>query len=196
MRKIFIDCGFHYGEGLQHFINHLNIRGEWIVVVFEPNPACNVHTRVKIEEGDEAKLFIFQMAVWVRGGLVNFRQENHAISQSGSPSDGSSMIDGWASQVAELNGHWPGLAPPILVPCIDFSNFLSLFLPEDEIYVKMDIEGSEFPVLRKLLENDQVKFIKKLWVEFHERFIPGETIQTTGELIKQLRQHTEVALWH
>ena len=55
MRKIFLDCGTHYGEGLNSFINHYNIDNTWDVYSFEPNkhlwqqhfdnnPYKNIHT--------------------------------------------------------------------------------------------------------------------------------------------------------
>ena len=36
-KKIFLDCGFHHGEGLAQFERILRINNEWIVHCFEPN---------------------------------------------------------------------------------------------------------------------------------------------------------------
>ena len=39
-----------------------------------------------------------------------------------------------------------------------------------EIFIKCDIEGSEFVVLPKLLESPYVKHVKIIFIEWHERF--------------------------
>lgn len=212
-KKIFIDCGFHHGEGLRQFIEMLGIDQDWLVIAFEPNPACEIGRRVReLKELLPFNLSIcyFDSAVYTKWGKIQFSQEDHVESMSGSPRDGRSNIDGWASQVSELKGAWQGLQDPIDVKAIDFSEFLeSLPSPFDsaiygspviygspEIYCKMDIEGSEFPVLRKLLADGNAKLIKALWVEFHHRFIPGESYHTVAELIKQLSEHTTVRQWH
>lgn len=197
--NIFIDCGFHHGEGLKHFVEKLNIYTTgWTIIAFEPNPACRAKQRLRRETDYDPKIFVWESAVWIKDGYVAFRQENHMISKSGSPTDGTSVVDGWASQVADVNGQWPGLSEiPIEVPCIDFSKFLGQF-PEDRfnVFCKMDIEGSEFAVLRKCLNDGTAKIMKRLWIEFHERFVPGEDAQTKAELIDQLKQYTNVELWH
>jgi hypothetical protein len=47
----------------------------------------------------------------------------------------------------------------------------------------MDIEGSEFRVLRDLIDNDTITKINEIYVEFHERFMPEESLETRNELI-------------
>lgn len=38
MKKVFIDCGAHFGEGLAYFAELYNIDETWEVHLFEPNP--------------------------------------------------------------------------------------------------------------------------------------------------------------
>lgn len=206
MKKLFIDCGFHHGEGLKTFANMLGFAydagRQWDIFCFEPNPECKIIERVESINLHSLYPVIKPSiaAVWIHAGYVEFSQENHFTSESGSPTDGTSIRDGWASQITSLNGQCSGLEKPIQVPCIDFSKWLGMlqncYTVYNEIYVKMDIEGAEFPVLRKMLADDTVKRVKKLWVEFHDRFIPGETPQTRDTLIKELSKHTEVNQWH
>lgn len=223
MKNVFIDCGFHHGEGLTHFIDMLGIDQTWDVHCFEPNPECHMIERLTdllpIDFGNN--VFPHESAVWIADGETDFTQENWEISNSGSPKN-PCPLDGWASCIAGLNKAWPGLMTPIKVPCIDFSAFVERFgkpccpaceeaggnvfcghpfhgeLPPDEceIYCKMDIEGAEFAVLRKMLKDGTVKYLKKLWVEFHERYIPGENRQTKAALIRELSLYTEVEEWH
>jgi FkbM family methyltransferase len=203
MKQIFIDCGFHHGEGLKYFIDHLGIGPAWDVHCFEPNPECHIMERLK-ELADhktvcDRQVFPHNDAVWVSRGVIEFSQENWEISKSGSPKN-PCVLDGWASCITDLKKAWPGLMPPIKVSSIDFSDFLLnlrvRYFGKCEIYCKMDIEGAEFPVLRRLIETGTIKYIKKLWVEFHERYIPGESRQTKAELIRHLSLYTEVEQWH
>lgn len=200
IKKLFLDCGFHHGEGLQHFIDALGIDTSWGIIAFEPNPACDAKRRFSdlisknnLVEGIDVRVFSY--AIWIEDGETKFMQEDHTKSASGSPTDGHSVLDGWGSQVENLHGRFPGLQKPITVPCIDFSTIVGQTIPK-EIYCKMDIEGAEFPVLRKMIADGTVKRIKKLWVEFHERFIPGEDVATKRDLLRELREHTEVIEWH
>jgi hypothetical protein len=52
------------------------------------------------------------------------------------------------------------------VETVDFSTFLKQFRGM-QVYVKMDIEGAEFRVLRKCIEDGTCDIIKTLWVEWH-----------------------------
>lgn len=195
-KKVFIDCGFHHGEGLRHFIQQLGIDANWEIHAFEPNTACYMHERaeaIEIEYNVVIRPSI--RAVWCCDGLLDFKQEDHLFSQSGSPTDGRSRLDGWASQIAQLNGDAPGLVSTVKVVGFDFSNFIGQFTNGYEVYCKMDIEGSEFPVLRKILNDGRAWIFHHLWVEFHERFLPAESPVTKAHLLTELRKYTTVTEW-
>jgi FkbM family methyltransferase len=202
MKKIFIDCGFHHGEGLKFFIAALHIDHTWEVHCFEPNPECHMLERLP-EFADvlsDRSVFPHSEAVWIADGKMKFSQENWEISKSGSAPN-PCVLDGWASCLTDLNKAWPGLQKPIEVDAIDFAKFLLHrrvhYFGKCEIYCKMDIEGAEFAVLRHLInKGGGITYIKKLWVEFHERYIPGENRQTKAALIRELSQYTEVEEWH
>lgn len=205
MKKIFIDCGFHHGEGLAQFVRKLGINSEWVVHCFEPNPECKMHERL-MQQYDffpDGRLTMIEIrsyakAVWTYDGDTDFLQENHYKSESGSPTDGKSIIDGWASRVKDLSRSsdvW--YEQPIKVECINFSRFikhLHTYNSTGEVYCKMDIEGAEYPVLRKILQDGTASMFKKLWVEFHPD-VPGENANTTKRLITELSKFTTVELW-
>jgi FkbM family methyltransferase len=201
MKKVFIDCGFHHGEGLKAFMDLLSIDGNWEVHCFEPNPECHLLERLSefAQSIGDRNIFPHTEAVWIADGKEPFRQENWEISKSGSPAN-PCVLDGWASCLAATKKAWPGLMPPIEVRTIDFSQFLLNrrvhYFSKTEIYCKMDIEGAEFAVLRHLLKERTIGYIKKIWIEFHERYIPGENRQTKAALIRELSQYTEVEEWH
>lgn len=180
MKKIFLDCGTHLFEGLMHFMEKGIIDETFEIHTFEANPACNVHERA-------ARLpispTVHQKAVWVEDGTVMFNQENHRRSGSGSPTDGYSDIDGYGSSIEGIGFVHPGYDTKVEVESISLSRFIE-GLPEGSMIIcKMDIEGSEFAVLRDLLQKGTIKRISEMYVEFHERFIPSESEETRKELV-------------
>lgn len=73
----------------------------------------------------------------------------------------------------------------ITVPSVDFSKFVSE-LPDELIICSMDIEGAEFQVLRKMIQDGTIQRIKVLDVEFHHRLMPDEDDNTARILTQQL----------
>ena len=183
MKNIFLDCGTHLCEGLIDFYNRGIIDDTYEIHTFEANPACNIEERIK-----QLPLNItpYNKAVWVENGFVYFNQEHHKKYNTGSPSDGYSDIDGWASSVDGIGFYYQGYEDKIKIPSINFSKFV-LDLPEDShIICKMDIEGSEFPVLRHMLQENSINRIKDIYIEFHERYMPTESVQSKQELVDKI----------
>ena len=187
MKNIFLDCGTHLCEGLGKFYNKGIIDSSYEIHTFEPNPACNVENRVKRLP---LHINVHKKAVWVEDGVVSFFQENHKKSNSGSPSDGYSDIDGWGSSVdgSEFCEHMNDQYTCIQVESLDFNDFVDSLPKESNILCKMDIEGSEFKVLRRLINTGVIQKLNEIWVEFHEWHIPNENKESvtkiTNDIIK------------
>ena len=193
MKKIFLDCGTHLCEGLHNFINKGILTNEFEVHTFEANPACNIKERIK---SLPIQVTAHEKAVWIEDGTIIFNQENHITSGSGSPHDGLSNIDGWGSSIDGIGFIHPGYENRVEVASISFSNFIEN-LPDDSFIIcKLDIEGSEFRVLRDLIEKNTISKINELYVEFHERFMPSESVETKNELINIIElQGVNVYQW-
>lgn len=193
MKKVFLDCGTHLCEGLNHFIGNGLLNDSFEIHTFEANPACDIESRVKALP---LPIKCHNVAVWIKNGYVEFNQENHKKSGSNSPNDGVSDIDGWGSSVKETGFVHAGYETSVRVKSIDFNKFLDKFPEDAMIYCKMDIEGSEFFVLRHLLETGNISKIHTLFVEFHPTNIDGESTQTVSELVKQvLSKGVVVNMW-
>ena len=185
-RKIFIDCGAHQLEGISQFVNDGIVSKDFEVYMFEPNSACDTFNRVKNSKLLENILVNFhEKAVWDEDVVLNFNQEHFKISRSGSPSDGKSDRDGWGSSVAGEMQHG-GYLTQIKVQAFDFSNFISRFNDNDLIICKLDVEGSEYRVLRRLISTGEIKKINSLYVEFHAHFKRDESIESTRSLISDI----------
>lgn len=153
--KIFLDCGHYVGKALEYYAPFMD--DSWLVYAFEPNTQLNVTMT--------SKRFPFpvswvQKAVWIEDGEVDFelggREDASHISSVGQP-----------------------------VPSLDFSKFVAE-LPQDAVIVcSMDIEGSEFPVLRKMLADKTAQRLSLLDIEFHHRLTNNEEDQASADFLRR-----------
>lgn len=156
--KYFIDAGYYIGRALMYYAPFLD--DSWTVVAFEPN------TELDVEES--LKQFPFKVewvkkAVWVEDGEVEFRL-------------------GGRNDASHIDGIRDSVDRKITVPTIDFSKYIA-DLPDDAIIcVSMDIEGSEYPVMRKMLEDGTASRLALLDVEFHHRLLTDEDNATSSTL--------------
>lgn len=189
MKRVFLDCGAHLCEGMVWFYNEGIIDESFFIHMFEANPSC----RIK-ERSLQYPLAItsHEVAVWVEDGEIEFSQENWEKSNSGSPRDeiGGSTTDGWGSSVLEVKSRFSNTSrePSIKVPSIDFSKFVNQFDEKDFIICKMDIEGSEFKVLRKMIKDGSIDKINTLYIEWHEKWLEDEDENSRKEIIEHLSQ--------
>jgi FkbM family methyltransferase len=184
--NVYLDCGGHYGEGLREFIQSHKINDDWIVETFEPNPECQYIER--ISDIKLKNIIVHDEAVWIFDGEIMFSQENHSKSNSKSPNDGKSNIDGWGSVITELySTHLKYAEEPIMVKCVDFHKILSKY-PKDKfnVIVKLDIEGAEYSVLRHIISEGSAVNISELYVEWHHVDLTDENMSTTNNLINTL----------
>jgi FkbM family methyltransferase len=185
-KKVFIDGGFHLGEGLSEFKIMLGITNDWVIHAFEPNLHCNGNLI------NDNNIIFHRKAIWVENGSQMFNCEDNNATNS--PKVNSvSNLDGWGSCLSTIEStHTFG--EQILVETIDFSEFINNF-KDCEIYCKLDIEGAEFEVLRKLIKTGGISLIKELWVEWHEMDLPTENENTMLELVDELSKYTKINNW-
>jgi FkbM family methyltransferase len=183
MKNIFLDCGTHLCEGLIDFYNRGVIDDSYEIHTFEANPACNINERIK---QIQLNITPYNSAVWIEDGVVLFNQEHHKKYNTGSPNDGFSDRDGWASSVDGIGFNYRGYEDKIEIPSINFSKFVSNLPSDANIICKMDIEGSEFSVLRHMIQEKTICKIKEIYIEFHERFMPGESVESKQQLINDI----------
>lgn len=166
-KKIFLDCGTHFGEGLKEFHDKLNLNG-WLVYAFEPNPSCikKISLPFKIE--------IIEKAVWIENGEALFRQDNNNNDKCGV-----------ASNLAIINNKRDTYIEPIYVKTLDFSEFVHNLPENTYIVCKMDIEGAEFEVLNKMIKDKSICRINELYCELHGMSI---LYNTKDELIKKIKK--------
>lgn len=155
--RIFLDCGQFDGVAIRQYC----VDDSWQIYSFEPE----VQPDVNLEDLPPYELI--EKAVWTEDGEVEFSLD---------PRKQASHIVGIAGAEYENK---------ITVPSIDFSKFVAS-LPAATIVCSMDIEGSEFPVLRKMIKDGTASRIKVLDVEFHHRMMSTEDDESARKLIQEL----------
>jgi hypothetical protein len=76
---------------------------------------------------------------------------------------------------------------PIDVGCVDFSEWIcSVTRVHDNVTLKLDIEGSEYEVLWKMIKDGSISRVKKLYIEFHKDHM-GVSDNDHNTLIKELK---------
>lgn len=159
--KIFLDCGYYAGKALDYYAPLMD--DKWVVHAFEPNPLLTVDT-----SRFSFSVNMHRDAVWVKNGQVRFTtQERH--------------------DAAYINKSRGSTAQAVLVPCIDFSQFVAELPEEATIVCSMDIEGAEFEVLRKMIKDGTAQRISLLDIEFHHRLSSKHTPEDANELIRTLQ---------
>ena len=120
-----------------------------------------------------SRVVLARKAAWIEDGEVEFARVRG--------------LRGWDSTVMRAKnakGEWTGSGEVIRVPCFDFSSWLR-GLPEPPI-VKLDVEGAEFPILEKLVEDGSDVLVAELLVEWHDDKMPDHA-ERKATLLERLR---------
>jgi FkbM family methyltransferase len=172
-RKILIDCGTHFGQGLDAFILKFNVDSSWIVHTFEANPATFYqleHNQIPRRYKDRKRIdyvTYHNKAISTKNSMVRLNIETHPDEDFNDTGQGTSIIN-----LDQWNPHNGGTKPFFRkccdVPCIHFSEFIMKnFTKDDFIVIKMDIEGEEYNVLEDMISSDIISWIDYIAIEFH-----------------------------
>lgn len=129
------------------------------IYTFEPNP------RFKNKYNFENHTLI-RKAVWIYDGEIDFYLNT---------------IDGTGSSIIDK----PNTTRKIKVPCIDFSKWVLEL--NDDIILKMDIEGAEYKVLSKMIDDGSINRVKELLVELHHDKYPNIATEEEIKKISKLK---------
>lgn len=203
-RKILLDCGTHFGEGLDAFILKFNVDSSWIVHTFEANPATFYQfERNQIPSKYTGRKRIDYVtyhneAISTKNSTVLLNIETHPDEDFNHTGQGTSIIS-----LDQWNPHNGGTKKFFNyccnVPCIHFSEFIMKnFKRDDFIVIKMDIEGEEYNVLEDMISSDVISWIDYIAVEFHaQHFTNSQEMKLREESIIQILKDKNIhyELW-
>ena len=176
--KHFLDMGAHKLEGLKEFTKKLGIDKEWKVYSYEPNILIQEDVKRVVEEiaGNYKSLEFFNKAVMDEEGTITFNCHKGAWRDG----EKTEYIDGYTTGSNALDTNpaidiGNGVVFDTMqydVECVAIDDILESICtkdPDAEIWIKCDIEGSEFVVLPRIIESEYAKHIKQMFIEWHER---------------------------
>jgi len=151
---IYIDLGAYNGDTVEQFINWGQLLGdlhECLVYGFEPNPNFkDSWDDIIARQSQHVKHMEFiNKAAWID-------DEGIELSIYENPTGSSLMPDKRDYEKGKL----------MRVETFDFSKWLRT-LDDKEIYIKFDIEGSEYPILKKMIADGTDRRPKLCMVEWH-----------------------------
>ena len=176
MKKIFIDCGTHLFQGLCEFVEKYNIDETWECYSFEANPITfqlSQDNYKTLTQSWNLNIKHYNKAVYVENTKlrVNCSKDEWGENSFDYISAGSNVLLNAPKydDISKANFNYND--GEILVDAIDFCELLKSSCKKgDYVVIKMDIEGSEFYVLPKIIEQNLFDLISEMSVEFHERF--------------------------
>lgn len=153
--KIFIDLGAYDGDTVEKALKlYSNFD---FFYAFEPYLPNLEKLRQKYK--DNKKIIIFDKAAATYDGRAKFFLHKNIKDKNGA--DEGSTLEKSKNNV-DLNNF-------VEVQTIDLSKFiLENFKTSDEIVLKMDIEGTEYELLEKMIKDGSIKYIRALYCEWHK----------------------------
>lgn len=142
MRKVFIDCGAHQATSVENFKNNYPDSEKYEIFSFEANSGFKKY----FDKYPDVKLEI--ALVWTTDGEEQFFNANNESSSVYKKKSGRGQKQ--------------------IIKSINLDRYIKEnFNKEDEIILKLDIEGAEYEVLEHMVENGSIDYINKLFIEWH-----------------------------
>ena len=187
--NVFLDCGGHFGEGLRSIIQKHNMDKSWSIHTFEPNPAALFVLEKTVKELDLG-IKLFRGALLDMNGYCKFSIQ---LNSTGAGSVDCLMDKGVCADPNSESFRFHDTI--VQVPCLDVSDVVRQFDANDTIVMKLDVEGSEFKILRKLIKDGLISRIRHLYIEWHDIYLSSESEQSKNEIMDIIRScgvHVEV----
>ncbi len=170
---IFIDAGCYHAAATEQFINWGQLLTDDMegsrIYSIEPNPKLKSYWQeIRDRHIKHVKDMQFvNKAAWIDDSILKFSETD---------------LDLGASVMPEKRGY----DTTIDVQGFDFSQWLKQFSGE-EIVIKMNIEGAEYPIMEKMMKDGTDKLVKDIMVEFHSAKMSGEFIPREQNILANFK---------
>jgi len=173
----YVDCGVFNGKIMRRVLSSNRYGPKYHAYAFECNPSL-----AHIRYGDGVTLY--HRAVWVDDSTLKFY-----INTKHPRIQGNSLFKDKRTGSLDKDH-------PVEVKGIDFSKWLSdTFTADDYVVVKMNIEGSEYPVLEKCVNDGTIDLINELHIQWHYNKIPNMT-ERHKRLVANLKSVKNLKMYH
>jgi len=168
--RYIIDCGGWKGDSVKELREIFDPGCDICIHTFEAHPRF-----ASFYENIENHM-LHSQAVWTREGEIDFYlQEDDPVHNKDELGMGHSLF----KEKRNIDSN-----KMMRVPSIDFSKWiLDSFRKDDFIILKMDIEGAEYDVLNKMIQDGSMSYIDALYVEFHHDKYPEIVSKTEYDKI-------------
>jgi FkbM family methyltransferase len=149
-KYVFIDAGAHFGEQLKAFkTTKLYKSFPWKIYAIE----ADRNFINKIPKGRD--IVVINKAVWIYDGTLDFY-----LAVPGETTSSVYKKEGFNKK-------------KVTVECFDFGRWLKdNFSKKDYIILSVDMAGSEYKVLEKMISDGSIEYVDRLYVEFSQEFVP------------------------
>lgn len=169
-KKVFIDCGANQGQSIAAFAKHFPDHSEYEIHSFEPLETFSEAIQQTANKYTFANFYLHKKAVGVQDEETVFYLSNSKYGSSLEADKSNVNINKYTT-----------------VECIDLARWTrDNFTLENDIILKIDIEGTEFRLLKHLFLTDTIQYYKEIYVELH-----GED---KIKINKELREEIEVLI--
>jgi FkbM family methyltransferase len=170
MRNIYLDIGSYDGDTFKLFMEKYPNAASYKAYCFEPNRFLAFHYEKLNCEHVKA-------AAWTHDGNIRFYIAEKYIA--------STVMPNKHGRIKIFNKIVKNM-----VPCVDFSSWLEKNVTQEDFVVcKIDIEGAEYDVLEKVVKDNNLNLIKKLYVDWHCNKLGGFDKSRHDKLVETLVNH-------
>ncbi|XP_078616533.1 uncharacterized protein LOC144884870 [Branchiostoma floridae x Branchiostoma japonicum] len=188
-RKILLDCGGNIASTVELFLETYPGGHEFLVHSFEmdaslapyyaPYPDVILHNPVAVSNKDGSKVSYLETTWFPERGL---RKKKDWMM------GGGTLFAYEDEKNDTVTGGARNLARHIQVKSIDFSSWISKNInKEDYVIFKLDVEGAEYDILQKMVEDGTFQLIDKFYGECHFWHPTGWTASKRQELLKKIK---------
>jgi len=182
-KKYFLDCGSNLGQGVDYFSKVYSF-DDYCYHLFEANDNCIKELSNKFK--DIKNLTIHNKAVWKENKKIIFYFDSPYTVGGSIITDHNSAYD-----LKKFEKE---------VESIDLNEFIDS-LNAEEVIIKMDIESSEYEVLKSMIDKKTIFKVKKIYCEFHSQYMKfpekQKYLEEESNLIKFMKQNKiDFELWH
>lgn len=184
-KRIFLDCGAHDGCSIAKFLKAFPDSDRYAVHAFEANPRMREFLANRgREEFRHVEMTIHDAAVSDRDGVAPFYL-------------GRGMGKQWGASLSRTK-KTGGLVfgSPLSVRTLDLSRWIAEnFHSDDEIVLKLNVEGAEYQVLPAMMMDRTLAWISRLYVNWHADKI-GLPRKVHDAVVEETNRVVPVASWN